>query len=171
MATVRVRQLLAAGANVTVISPRFCEELRSLARSQRRRIELVRRELRRTDVTREFVIVVGATNDPVTQLVLADEAEKAGLLYNVVDAPDRCNYFTPAVVERGGLQIAICSSGQSPVLSGRMRQLLDQALPKETGEWVALLGELRERLKRAFPRDLKRRKELINEFIERVTQS
>jgi len=71
------------------------------------------------------------------------EAKKARVLYNVVDAPRHYTYFTPAVVERGALQIASCSGGQSPVLSGRLRRILDDALPQSASDWTALFGKLR----------------------------
>jgi len=167
MAVVRARQLLAAGAAVTVISPRLCVELERFAASAP--IRVLRRKFKRGDISRDYLIVVGATSHPPTQQALANDARQAGVLCNVVDAPRHCTYFTPAVVERGALQIAICSGGQSPVLSGRLRRILDDALPQSASDWTALFGKLRARLKKAFPDSMDRRRELINQFIEQAT--
>jgi len=167
MAAVRAKQLLAAGAAVTVISPRLCAELERVAASAS--IRVLKRKFKHGDISRDYLLVIGATSHPPTQRALAHEARRAGVLYNVVDAPRHSNYYTPAVVERGALKIAICSGGHSPVLSGRLRRLLDDALPQSAGDWTALLGKLRARLKQAFPASMDRRRDLINQFIEQAT--
>ena len=149
MATVRVKQLLAAGAAVTVIAPEVSDEIERLASEGS--LQLIKRKFERSDVDQSFFVVIGATNNGSVQQALAEEAESRGLLYNVVDRPEHCNFYTPAVVERGDLKIAICTQGQSPVFSGRLRQELEEALPASAGEFTALLGELREKLKLKIP--------------------
>jgi siroheme synthase-like protein len=168
MAALRVKQLLKAGARVTVVSPAFAPEIEAAAGNGA--ATLVRREFRKADVSKDLFLVVGATDDPNVQESVAVEAKRLELLYNVVDNPKYCNYYTPAVVERGDLCIAIGSEGQSPVLAGRLRRILEDALPQDAGQWTDLLGELRERLKAIFPADMAKRKELINEFIEKVAR-
>lgn len=166
MATLRVRQLLAAGAVITVIAPEVSDDIERLA--SQGSIQLVKREFERSDVNRSYFVVVGATGNARVQQALAEEAERCGLLYNVVDCPERCNFYTPAVVERGDLKIAICTQGKSPVLSGRLRRELEKAIPASAGEFTSLLGELRGKLKLRIPGNLKRQREIISEFIERI---
>lgn len=168
MATVRVKQLLAAGAAITVIAPQASDEIERLASEGS--LQLIKREFERSDVNHSFFVVIGATDIPSVQKALAEEAERHGLLYNVVDSPEHCNFYTPAVVERGDLKIAICTEGQSPVLSGHLRQELEKALPTSAGEFTALMGELREKLKLKIPGNLKRQKELLTEFIEKAAK-
>jgi precorrin-2 dehydrogenase / sirohydrochlorin ferrochelatase len=166
MATVRVKQLLAAKAAITVIAPEATKEIEKLAAEGL--LQLLKREFERTDINPGFFVVIGATNKASVQQALAEEAERHGLLYNVVDQPERCNFYTPAVVERGDLKIAICTQGQSPILSGRLRRELEEAIPASAGEFTGLLGELREKLKRIIPGNLKRQRELLLEFIEKA---
>lgn len=168
MAALRVRQLLAAGAKVTVVAPEVDASLRVLAGTGL--IELHQRSFEHSDITRDCFLVIGATDDPVIQSELAGEAERAGLLYNVVDAVEHCNFFTPSVVERGDLKIAISTNGQSPVLARRLRQALESLLPANIGDWVKELGSLRTRLKIRIPSDLATRKRIIEEVIERTVQ-
>ncbi len=168
VAETRVEQLLAAGARVTVIAPEVSAALSERAASGE--IELHHRYFTRRDVTRKYFLVVGATNDPGAQSELAREAERQGLLYNVVDDVDHCNFFTPAVVERGDLKIAISTNGQSPVLASRLRQDLESALPDSIGEWVKELGALRRRLKLDPGLDFETRKRIIREVIEKTVQ-
>jgi siroheme synthase-like protein len=166
MASTRVGQLLAAGARVTVIAPESNVSLEELARDGA--IELHRRVFAPDDITREFFVVIGATNDPDTQAALAREAERHGLLYNVVDDVDHCNFFAPAVVERGDLKIAISTNGRSPVLARRLREKIEAALPGGTEDWVRQLGQLRRRLKLEIPVDFETRKRIIEDVIERT---
>ena len=166
MASLRVGQLLAAGAIVTVIAPDLgllLEELAGIGV-----IEAHRRVFVPEDITREFFIVIGATNDPQIQSSLAQEAERHGVLFNVVDDVDHCNFFTPAVVERGDLKIAISTNGQSPVLARFLREQIEAALPEGTESWVRQLGELRRTLKLDASIDFGTRKQIIEEVIERT---
>jgi siroheme synthase-like protein len=166
MASLRSRQLLAAGARVTVISPLVSPAIRNLAADGS--IELHERAFVPGDVTADFFIVIGATEEPEVQAALAKEAERRGLLYNVVDDVAHCNFFSPAVVERGDLKIAISTNGRSPVLARRLREELEAALPVTVGSWVKQLGVLRQRLKFEIPVDMGTRKQIIEEVIERT---
>ena len=65
------------------------------------------------------------------------------MLCNVVDVPEQCDFFYPAVVQRGDLQIAVSTAGQSPSLAQRLRQQLERQFGPGYEEWVARLGETR----------------------------
>jgi siroheme synthase-like protein len=169
MAAIRAQQLISAGARVTVVAPRVCAKLASLTKSAP--VTIVHRRFLGSDVERGYFIVISATDDPDAQAIVAEEAEKAGLLYSVVSESGRGNFITPAVVERDDLKIAISSGGKSPVLCARIRRALDGALPEALGEWAALLGQLRMKLKDLFPRDIKKQRDLMNQFIESVTHN
>lgn len=164
MASARVRRLLAAGARVTVIAREAGTSLRRLAESGA--ITLHTREFVTSDIGPAYFIVIGATDDPETQSRLAREAERHRLLYNVVDSIDRCNFFTPAVVERGDLQIAISTNGHSPVLARRLREAIEAALPETAASWLEQLGELRLGLKLHIPASIETRKRIIEQVIE-----
>jgi precorrin-2 dehydrogenase/sirohydrochlorin ferrochelatase len=71
------------------------------------------------------------------------EAVRRGVLCNVVDVPEYCDFFYPAVVNRGDLQIAISTACQSPSLAQKLRQQLERQFPPEYTGWVAQLGETR----------------------------
>jgi siroheme synthase-like protein len=168
MAALRTKQLLAAGAVVTVVAPAVNAYLDELAEAGR--IDFIERHFERDDVNKGYFIVIGATNDPVVQAALAEEAERHGLLYNVVDDVEHSNFFTPALVERGDLKIAISTNGLSPVLARQLRQELEAAIPPVAGEWIKQLGELRQSLKFKIPVDFETRKQIIEEVIEKTIQ-
>jgi precorrin-2 dehydrogenase/sirohydrochlorin ferrochelatase len=83
-----------------------------------------------------------------------------------VDVPHLCDFFYPAIVRRGSLQIAISTAGESPALSQRLRKELEQQFGPEYEAWVAAIGEARTEL---ATRDLtvEDRKEVLHELASR----
>ena len=166
IATLRVEQLLRANARVTVIAPEVSAEIEAFARAGS--IELVRRAFQPTDVSSRFYVVIAATSDPTVQAAVAKEAERHGALLNVVDNPELSNFYTPAVVQRGDLVVAVGTGGQSPFLAGKLREWLDEAIPENAADLTKILALLRARLKLEIPHDLEKQKKLLNDFVEEV---
>ncbi|MGD2179136.1 MAG: bifunctional precorrin-2 dehydrogenase/sirohydrochlorin ferrochelatase, partial [Anaerolineae bacterium] len=79
------------------------------------------------------------------------EAKALGLLVNVVDDPDHCNFVAPSVVRRGPLSFAISTSGRCPALSRHLRKQLEREFHPAFGDYVELLGSLRECVVDALP--------------------
>jgi precorrin-2 dehydrogenase/sirohydrochlorin ferrochelatase len=70
---------------------------------------------------------------------LAGEARKAGLMVNVEDVPELCDFHMPAQVRRGNLLLAISTAGQSPALSRVLREHLEDRFGPE---WDGRLDEI-----------------------------
>lgn len=166
IAALRVKHLLGAGAHVTVISPETDAEIEELARAKS--IVLLRRGFKRSDLSRNYFIVIAATNDSSVQQVVFEEAERHGILCNVVDKPSRCNFYTPAVIQRGELKIAISTSGRSPSLAGKLREYLEEAVPENAADLTEMAGLLRSRLRLEIPGDLETQKKLVGDFVEKA---
>jgi precorrin-2 dehydrogenase / sirohydrochlorin ferrochelatase len=94
------------------------------------------------DLDDAFLVVVATRSEPVGRRVF-QQAQARGVLVNVVDVPGQCDFFYPAVVRRGDLQIAVSTSGQSPALAQRLRQQLERQFGEGYAAWVAELGETR----------------------------
>ncbi|MGQ9571914.1 MAG: precorrin-2 dehydrogenase/sirohydrochlorin ferrochelatase family protein [Dehalococcoidia bacterium] len=142
----KVEGLLEGGAEgVVVISPRLTRKLKALL--QAGRIEHWPRGYRQGDLEGAFV-VIAATNDPEVNRRVWQEAEQRGLLVNVVDEPQGCNFFVPSVVRRGDLTISICTGGQDPALSARLRRELEPRFGPEYAAFLEIAGALRERVGR-----------------------
>lgn len=166
MAALRVKQLLRAGAIVTVVSPVADAEIEDLAKAGS--IELARRGFARKDLSMQFFVAIAATDDPEVQQAVFEEAERHHILCNVVDNPKCCNFYTPAVVDRGDLTIAISTSGRSPSLAGKLREYLEESIPENAADLTETVGLLRSKLRAEIPGDLAARKKLISEFVEKV---
>jgi precorrin-2 dehydrogenase/sirohydrochlorin ferrochelatase len=139
----KVEALLAADAQVTVISPQLCDRLQRLAAAHR--IGVLDRPYRRGDL-RGALLVIAATDQPEINERVWQEAQALGLLVNVVDDPDHCNFIAPSVVRRGPLSLAISTSGRCPALSRQLRWQLEGEFGPAYGDYVELLGGLRERI-------------------------
>jgi precorrin-2 dehydrogenase len=135
--------LLKAGARVTVISPDVTPSLARLIAAQR--IQHHRRPYTAGDLRGAF-LAFAATDDAGLHRQVAREARDAGVLLNVVDRPELCDFIMPAVTTRGDLVIATSTSGASPALASRIRRSLDERFGHEYAQALRLLRRLRVRL-------------------------
>ena len=81
----------------------------------------------------------------------ADRLKARGLLVNVVDRPELCDFTTPAIVERGPVIIAIGTGGASAGLAKTLRQRLEALLPAGLGSIAEGLSQLRGEMRRRWP--------------------
>jgi precorrin-2 dehydrogenase/sirohydrochlorin ferrochelatase len=105
-------------------------------------IELELRAFSTSDLDGKFLTIVATASNNLNKLIYR-EAQERGVLCNVVDVPEYCDFFYPAVVRRGDLQIAISTAGQSPSLAQKLRQQLERQFGEGYAAWVKQLGETR----------------------------
>jgi len=139
----KIAGLLEAGAAITVVAPEVRDEV--LEWSSSARITWIARRFRPADLEGAFLVVAATSRLEVNNLVFR-EARRRGILCNAVDDPERCDFYYPAVLRRGRLQIAISTGGLSPALAQRLRRELEQEFSPDYGDWLEELGETRRRL-------------------------
>jgi uroporphyrin-III C-methyltransferase / precorrin-2 dehydrogenase / sirohydrochlorin ferrochelatase len=81
-----------------------------------------------------------------------------GLLVNVVDQPEHCDFTTPAIIDRDPVLIAIGTGGASAGLAKALRQRLETLLPQSLGRLAMQLSGARDRLRERWPDGAARRK-------------
>jgi uroporphyrin-III C-methyltransferase / precorrin-2 dehydrogenase / sirohydrochlorin ferrochelatase len=89
-----------------------------------------------------------------------------GLLVNVVDQPEHCDFTTPAIVDRDPVLIAIGTGGASAGLAKALRQRLETMLPQSLGRLAVQLSEAREKLRQRWPDGAARRKAIDDALSE-----
>jgi precorrin-2 dehydrogenase/sirohydrochlorin ferrochelatase len=136
----KIRGFLATGARMRVVAVRVSPAVREWAEAGQIRLE--ERAFSVTDLEGMFLVVVATASRAVNESVFR-EAQRRGVLCNVVDVPEQCDFFYPAVVQRGDLQIAVSTAGQSPSLAQKLRQQLERQFGPGYEEWVARLGGTR----------------------------
>ena len=123
-----------AGAEVFVIAPELAAEVAG--------VRHLARAYRPGDLA-GACLAYASTRDADLIRQLADEAEREGVLLNVIDVPEACTFIAPAVLRRGDLQIAIGTGGASPGLAARLRRELETEVGPEYEPFVAILGGVR----------------------------
>jgi precorrin-2 dehydrogenase / sirohydrochlorin ferrochelatase len=140
VAEAKAMSLLRCGAQVRVVAPAATDAIRHAA--QTGQIAWKQRQFLDSDLAGVF-LVVAATSSPELHERIFRQAQRDGILCNCVDEPDRCDFYYPAVVRRGPLQIAISTSGQAPILAQRIREEMEQQFAPEYGTWVEEVGRAR----------------------------
>lgn len=90
----------------------------------------------------------------------AAQLRRAGLLVNVVDRPELCDFTTPSILERDPVQIAIGTGGASAGLSKHLRLRLEAIVPEGLGQLARSLAAAREKLRERWPDGADRRRAL-----------
>ena len=159
----KIESLLNAEAKVRVVAPHATRKVAAHARAGR--VVWEAREFASADLNGTF-LVIAATNSPDVNHEIFREAQRRNILCNVVDDPEHCDFYYPAVVRRGQLQIAISTGGQSPALAQRLRNDLEEQFGPEYEQWVEELGNARRDIL-ATPLSPERRKSLLHQLASR----
>ena len=128
IATAKVEALVSAGVKVDVIAKDFSRELTLLCGKYN--FNLIKSEYKAEFIKNRDVVVAATDNDIVNQQVATD-CRTQRILVNVVDNPLLCDFIFPALIKRGPLQIAISSSGISPVLARLIKQAIELIIPAQ----------------------------------------
>jgi len=160
VAEAKIESLLTTGAAVRVVAPVATPRIREWARQGL--LEWHEREYIASDLAGMFFVITAAGSTTLHDEIYA-EAQSRGVLCNAVDEPERCDFYFPAVVRRGELQIAISTGGLSPALAQRLRKELEQQFGPEWEQWVEQLGRTRDELK-SIPMPPEQRKRLLHQY-------
>jgi siroheme synthase-like protein len=158
----KVDGLLAAQANVTVISPGLTTHLQQLV--EEKQITYLARTYEPGDLGGAFMVICATDQAEINHQVWQEASENRQLV-NVVDDTPRCNFIAPSILRKGDLTIAISTSGKAPALAVRLKERLQGELGPEYARFLELAGELREPLARNIP-DFETRKALWYELVD-----
>jgi len=159
----KIEGLLAAGAAVKVVAPEATKTVMQWARAGK--IDWQPRRFEPADLAGKFLVVVATASRQLNDDIY-HEAQRRSVLCNVVDDPPRCDFYYPAVVNRGELQIAISTNGRSPALAQRLRRELEQQFGPEYERWVEALGRNRQHLF-TLPLESEERRRLLHSLATR----
>jgi siroheme synthase-like protein len=158
VAAAKLRQLLAAGAHVTVVAPEISEPIRmdvgarfqtttvgaafqaapgghpERAALREGSVRIVERAFRPQDLDGAWLVVAAATPD--VNRAVAAAAEERRLFVNAVDDPANATAYLSGVVRRDGVTIAISTNGHAPALTSLLREALDALLPRDLAAWI-----------------------------------
>lgn len=113
-------------------------------------------------------VVILATDNYELHKTIKEETTRRGILTNVADTPELCDFYLGSIVTKGDLKIGISTNGMSPTLAKRIRQYLEEALPDETQSLIANLNNFRKTIKGDFAQKVKELNELTSSLITRI---
>ena len=158
----KAQGLLAAGARLVVVAEHVDDMLTALcARSE---AELVRSRYSKNYLA-GAVLAIAATNNQQLNKQIYKDCQELEILCNVVDQPELCDFFVPAVVKRGELQIAIGTEGYCPAYAGHLRKKLERTFSDKHGQFLAELETLRKRIIKDVP-ETSDRKALLGQLVD-----
>jgi precorrin-2 dehydrogenase/sirohydrochlorin ferrochelatase len=154
----KIAGLLPHLPQVTVVSPQATKKIQKQSRAGI--LIWKQRRFRSNDVSGSF-LVIAATDSAVVNAAVFRACTARGVLCNSVDDPPNCDFFYPAVVRRGALQIAISTNGRSPALASRLRRELEQQFGPEWADWLGQIGNMRGQILSEPMAPAKRRERLL----------
>ena len=132
----KLRGLLDAGADVTVVAPAVSLEIAAAAGRRPRCGRSV------PPISMACAFVVAAAPPDVNREVAA-AAHLRGIFVNAVDDVESASAYAGAVVRRAGVTMAISTDGEAPALAGLVREALEALLPEDLDRWMDCAREAR----------------------------
>lgn len=108
IATRRVTTLRRFGFAITVVAKSATDEIKKLAKKGT--IDFCERAYTDADIDRAL-LVVAATNDRALNHAIGKRAKALGRFVSVADCAEECNFYFPAVIERGKITVAVSGDG------------------------------------------------------------
>ncbi|WP_180901849.1 siroheme synthase CysG [Martelella soudanensis] len=103
------------------------------------------------------VLAFAATGLSEQDHLIAEASRAASIPVNAVDQKDDCDFYTPALVARPPVAVAIGTEGAGPVLAQMIRAQIDTMLPRSLGPLAELANRLRDKVDANIPRGAARR--------------
>ena len=123
----KVKSLIRHQAEVTIISESFTQILKDLGAQGK--VTLVEQRLgNETTQLRTYIrdskLVFAATNNRTLNQLVSKLARESRILVCAVDMPEICDFYSPAVFQRGSIRVGICTDGKSPIISKVLKERL-----------------------------------------------
>jgi precorrin-2 dehydrogenase/sirohydrochlorin ferrochelatase len=136
----KVRGLIEAEADVTLVAPEVVDELAAIDG-----VTIHNRPYEQGEAA-GYRLVLTATGDPTVDGAVFDDGQAAGVWVNAADDPAHCSFTLPARVRRGPLLVTFGTGGNSPALASWMRERFERELGPEYEVLVEMLADARSEL-------------------------
>ncbi|OPB87000.1 TSUP family transporter [Elizabethkingia ursingii] len=112
-------------------------------------------------------LVIAAVNDLVVAEQIRNDAHVKGVLVNIADKPELCDFYLGSIVRKGELKIAISTNGKSPTIAKRLREILTETIPDEVDEVLDNMQNIRQQLKADFDYKVQELNRLTTEYLSK----
>ena len=167
-ALAKVRLLLETEAEIRLVGENPDEKLTALATEQG--VNHHPRPFQPDDFD-GAVLVFAASGERESDAPVVAAARSKNIPVNAVDSPDLCDFYTPAIVNRAPVAVAITSTGAGPVLAQKLRARIEAMLPMQLGALARLGESFRGAAERVLPKGQPRRRFWSAFFEGRVAEA
>ncbi|MBN1614429.1 MAG: bifunctional precorrin-2 dehydrogenase/sirohydrochlorin ferrochelatase [Deltaproteobacteria bacterium] len=136
----KVARLVQCGARVTVVDRQLSPGLERMKRESL--IDHID-DGYNADYLRDVFLVIAATDRDDVNEAISRDAKARGVIVNVVDDPERCDFILPSIFERGDLSIAVSTGGKSPALAKKIAMDMEFLFGGEYETLLHIMGALR----------------------------
>jgi len=105
----------------------------------------------------DAVLVFAACERIADNKSVMEAAHTRHIPLNVVDEPDFCDFYTPTLINRAPVAVAVGSEGAAPVLTQAIRAKIEALLPQNLGVLARFAASLRDEIDKKLPRGHVRR--------------
>ena len=131
----------APATQIRIVATEISEAL-VLEAAQHSNIELVQKKYDSHDLDGAEIVIVAINDIPVAGQIRND-AKQRGILVNVADKPELCDFYLGSIVKKGNLKIAISTNGKSPTIAKRLKETFNDTLPDEMDEVLDNMESIR----------------------------
>jgi siroheme synthase-like protein len=150
---------------ITVVAPEISDAIKSLA-SQHQNINLIKKYFDASDLVGKDIVII-AINDKAASANISAEAKQNGILVNVADTPDLCDFYLGAIVQKGNLKIGISTNGKSPTIAKRLKEVMADMIPDEMDDVLDNIYVIKKSINGTFDEKVKHLNELTKTLVSK----
>ncbi len=151
-------------ATITIVASQVNEDVRKLVYRHPSCI-IIERAFEEADIENKE-LVIAATDNKELHKHIKQLADEKGILINVADTPELCDFYLGSIVQKGNLKIAISTNGKSPTAAKRIKEVLNEALPGELDISIENLHKVRNKLNGNFEYKVRKLNDLTKVLVE-----
>ncbi len=133
-------------------------------------VTLIQKGYHPDDLQGHAIVIAAVNNRRLSEQIRID-AKQAGLLVNVADTPDLCDFYLGSIVKKGNLKLAISTNGKSPTMAKRLKEMLQQSLPEDMDTLLDNLQKIRKGIEGDFQEKVKQLNEITSLLVATKNQS
>src|SRR5438477_3057347 len=152
-------------AKITVVAPEIKDEVRRII-SEHPSCRIIQGPFREYDLDNKDLIILATRNRELHERI-KDLAKQKGIIVNVADTPDLCDFYLGSIVQKGSMKIAISTNGLSLTIAKRIKEVISELIPKEMESVLQNMTAIRQRLNGSFEQKVKQLDDLTRMLVSK----
>ena len=161
VAAEKVKKLLTSGAELTILAANISPNLTEICKNTKS--TLIENQYTKSHLTNAVLVIAATDDQPLNEQIYKD-CRSLNILCNIVDNPKLCDFFVPAIAQKGDLQIAISTNGKCPAYAALIRKKIEQMCTEDHAKFLDELELIRQRLIETLP-EIADRKNLLEQLV------